>query len=278
VTNPVRVLCRLILYSSLSLLPLLGQTAPATFKLGVAPHSSSRLILEQYHPLRVHLEKALGRPVEVITAPDFTEFARRALAGDYDLAITTGHQARLYQTDAGYLPLVTYQADFRSVVIVADKGKVHRPEDLKGTTVIGLSASSLVTLWGQHWLKRVGRNDVAVRYVSAADSVAQLLLSGEGSAGLVSLANFQKLPADVQSQLRILTQSPAMLGRVYLLHPKQAHQLAQVEAALWAFTQTPDGTQYFQKHQLGGYRKVPRRELAAMDPYAEEVRKNLRER
>ena len=34
-------------------------------------------------------------PVEIVTAPDFTEFARRAMAQDYDIAITTGHQARL---------------------------------------------------------------------------------------------------------------------------------------------------------------------------------------
>jgi phosphonate transport system substrate-binding protein len=84
--------------------------APAqeSFILGVAPHTSARVILEMYQPLRLHLEKSLGNPVEVVTAPDFNEFARRALAQEYDLAITTGHQARLLQTDANYLPLLTY--------------------------------------------------------------------------------------------------------------------------------------------------------------------------
>src|SRR3989339_1209174 len=95
---------------------------PAPFRLGIAPHTSARIILEMYQPLRVHLEKALGVPVEVTTAPDFTEFARRMLHQDYDMAVTTGHQARLAQTDARYSPMLTYSAEFRAVAVVADKG------------------------------------------------------------------------------------------------------------------------------------------------------------
>ena len=246
-----------------------------TFKVGVAPHTSSRLILEQYQPLRQQLEKALGHEVEVMTAPDFTEFTRRALKQDYDLVITTGHQARLFQADGHYLPLVTYQADFKSLVIVAKNGSVLKPKDLEHTTVIGLSGSSLVTLWGQHWLKRTECRQVTVRYVSAADSVAQLLLTGEGSAGFVSLTNFQKLTPTVQAGLRILAESPPMLGRVYLLNSHQGTLQPRIEKALWSFSKTPEGQLYFKKNQLGGYRKLRGGELASMEPYAEEVRKNL---
>ena len=81
-----------------------GAQAQAVFRLGVAPHTSARMILEMYQPLRLLLENALGMPVEVVTAPDFTEFARRMLHQDYDIAITTGHQALLGQSDAGYSP------------------------------------------------------------------------------------------------------------------------------------------------------------------------------
>lgn len=42
------------------------------FRVGVAPHTSARLILQQYQPLRASLEKGLGQPVEIATAPDFT--------------------------------------------------------------------------------------------------------------------------------------------------------------------------------------------------------------
>jgi phosphonate transport system substrate-binding protein len=112
---------RAFIYLGLVLAILFGSAhaqTPATFKIGVAPHTSARVILEMYQPLRQQMEKALGVPVEIVTAPDFTEYARRLLQQEYDMAITTGHQARLAQTDAGYTPLTTYSADFRAVALV----------------------------------------------------------------------------------------------------------------------------------------------------------------
>ncbi len=78
---------------------VLGLGAQTPFRIGVAPHTSTRVILELYQPLRLHLEKELGGPAEILTAPDFTEFARRSLHHEYDLVITTGHQARLLEID-----------------------------------------------------------------------------------------------------------------------------------------------------------------------------------
>jgi phosphonate transport system substrate-binding protein len=247
-----------------------------SFVIGVAPHTSARVIVEMYQPLRLHLEKSLGMPVEVVTATDFNEFARRALDQEYDLAITTGHQARLLQTDANYLPLLTYQADFKAIAIVSAKSPIRKPKDLKGTNVLGLSPASLVTLWGQHWLADNGLDSVAIKYVSASDSVAQLVITGEAAAGFTSLANFQKLAPNVQGQLRILAASRSMAGRVYVLNRRRAADKNRIVDALWAFAKTPEGKRYFEANKLEGYRKLQPKELNDMDTYAAEVRKVLK--
>ncbi len=249
---------------------------PRPFVLGVAPHTSARVILEMYQPLRRHLENVLKQQVEVQTAPDFTEFARRALNNEYDIAITTGHQARLYQVDAGYLPLLTYLADFKAVALVDKHGKFQTPSDLKGSTVLGLSPSSLVTLWGMHWLSSQNIDDVNVRYVSAADSISRQVLSGEASVAFTSLANYQKLPADQQDQLRILAESEPMAGRVYMLNPRWTKKSQLVDKALWAFAASREGKAYFAQNKLDGYRKLRPRELEAMDPYTTETRQVIR--
>lgn len=259
----------------------LGQSALAEqrpFVLGVAPHTSARVILEMYQPLRRHLEKALKQPVEVQTAPDFTEFARRALNNEYDIAITTGHQARLYQVDAGYLPLLTYSADFRAVALVDKRGKYQTPATLAGTTVLGLSATSLVTLWGLNWLEKQKIENVSVRYVSAADSASRQVLAGEASVAFASLANFQKLPPEQQDQLRILAESEPMAGRVYMLNPRWTKIAPTVDKALWAFAASNEGKAYFAENKLDGYRKLRPRELEAMDPYTAETRRLVREK
>lgn len=253
----------------------LGAAAGApenSFKLGVAPHTSARVILEMYQPLRQHLERSLGVPVEVVTAPDFTEFGRRALNQEYDLAVTTGHQARLYQTDAGYLPLLTYQADFRAVALVARHSKYQKAADLKGTTILALSPSSLVSLWGVHWLKNNNVGDITTHYVSAADSVSRQVLAGDAALAFTSLANFQKLPIEQQEALRILAESEPMAGRVYLLNKRQARWQARIEAALWSFAASDEGKKYFEQNKLGGYRKLRPKELEAMEPYTAETR------
>jgi phosphonate transport system substrate-binding protein len=247
---------------------------PTVFRLGVAPHTSARVILEMYQPLRLQLEKALGVPVEVVTAPDFTEFARRMLHQDYDIVVTTGHQARLGQTDADYIPLLTYGADFRAVALVAGSSPYKSVKDIKGKPVLGLSATSLVTLWGQRWLKQNGISE-PLRYVSASDSVARLVLAGEAAAGFTSLANYQSLSRDIQSQLRFLVISDPLAGRVYMLNKRQLARKEKIDTTLWSFADSAEGKSYFEKYKLEGYRKLKPKELESMEPYAREVRQTL---
>jgi phosphonate transport system substrate-binding protein len=245
------------------------------FSLGIAPHTSARVILQMYQPLRLHLEKSLGMSVEVVTATDFNEYARRAIKQEYDLAVTTGHQARLLQTDAKYLPLLTYKADFKAVALILANGVVKEAKDLAGKNALGLSPASLVTLWGQHWLVDNGLGAVQLRYVSASDSVAQLIIAGEAAAGFTSLANFQMLNPEVRGQLRILAESKSMAGRVYVLNGRRSAVRKKIETALWDFARSDEGIRYFETHKLGGYRQVAEGELKQMDRYAVEVRNVL---
>lgn len=263
---------RLFLALCASLFCSLLSAAEPPLVLGVAPHTSARVILEMYQPLRRHLETTLGKPVEVQTATDFNEFARRALNQDYDLLVTTGHQARMLQTDAAYLPLLTYQAEFRALVLVDRKSGIRDAQDLHASVILGLSPTSLVTLWGERWLRLQKINDVSMRYISAADSVSRLVLAGEATAAFTSLANFQKLPPDVRGNLRVLAQSDPMLGRVYMLNKRQAGQLNAIASALLHFAESSDGQTYFSQNKLEGYRRLRPHELEAMEPYAATTR------
>ncbi len=250
--------------------------AEQVLRIGVAPHTSARVILEMYQPLREKLQADLGMPVEIQTAPDFSEYIRRALNREYDIAITTGHQARLLQTDAGYLPLLTYAAEFRSVAVVAKDSPLRRAAELRGATVLALGPTSLVSLWGIHWLETNGVRDVTKRFVSAADSVAQIILAGEAVAGFMSTANFQGLPPDARAGLRIFAQSAPMLGRVYMLNGAMVARRDQILSSLHAFAASPAGARYFESTGLGGYRGFARGEIEAMDPYARDVRAALK--
>lgn len=269
-----RLLCYLLVLLGMALQPIQAAAADQLI-LGVAPHTSARIILEMYQPLRLHLEKEIGMPVDVVTAPDFTVFAQRGLQQEFDIAVTTGQQARLLQVDAGYLPLLTYQADFKAVALVAAASPYRRAADLQGKSALGLSPTSQVTVWGQHWLEDNGLKGMKIRYVSASDSVAQLLVAGEAAVGFTSLANYQKLTPELQQQLKILARSRSMVGRIYLLNKRRAGLQKKIEAALWSFAASEAGKKYFSTNRLEGYRLLERNELQSMDRYAAEVRRVL---
>lgn len=249
--------------------------ASDTLVIGVAPHTSARIILEMYQPLRMHLEKALGVPVDIVTATDFNTFARRGLAQEFDIAVTTGQQARLLQQDAGYQPLLTYKADFKAVALVLASGPYRTAASLKGSKALGLSPTSQVTVWGQHWLKDNGIQNVSMKYVSASDSVAHLLVAGEAAVGFTSLANYQKLSPELRNKLHILAQSKSMAGRIYMLNKRRAPLKKKIDAALWSFAATREGKTYFTTNKLEGYRSLHTNELKSMDRFAAEVRKVL---
>lgn len=250
--------------------------APEPFVIGVAPHASADVIAERYQPVCQALSTALRRPVTVATAPDFTEFARRAAAQHYDLAVTTGHQAEMLRADAKYLPLLTYKADFRAVLVVDRQSPMTKPRALDNTLVLGLNPSSLVTQWGLHWLRDHHVKPREVRHVTTSDSMAQLIMAGEATGGFMSLATFQRLPLEVQMRLRIQESSPPMAGRVYMLNSRHAALRGKVVGALNAFAETDEGRRYFVEAKLEGYREVGAAELETMAPYADEVREVLR--
>lgn len=264
--------------SLLLMLPISLRAEDPVFHIGVAPHTSARVILEMYQPLRKALEKSLGQPVVIETAPDFTEFGRRALRQAYDIAITTGHQARIYEVDGGYLPLITYQAEFKAVALVAKNGPYRSPADLKGTTPLGLSPSSLVTLWGLHWLRNNHLGDLPIKYVSAADSVSNQVLAGAASVAFTSLANFQKLPAEQQQALSILAESEPMAGRVYMLNQRRSSQFKTIERAIEDFGRSSAGQRYLSQNKLEAYRPLRPGELESMEAYASEIRPLLKPR
>ena len=60
----------------LSTLPALAQTQShsGALQIGIVPMSTTRILIKNYQPLHVYLERVLKRPVELVTAQDFEPF------------------------------------------------------------------------------------------------------------------------------------------------------------------------------------------------------------
>ncbi len=267
------VLCGLLLaFPSIQSVAADSEARPPLV-IGIAPHTSARALFSSYQPLRMFLINHLQRDVRVVSAPNFEAFLHRALDGRYDIVITTGHQARLLQKDAGWQPLVTYQADFSLVLIKATNNpKIKRVEDLDGRRFLTLGPGSLTALWGKQYLEERGIAPVEVDFVSASDSLAERVVAGAADAGALSQTGVDQLASNLRQKIQVFEHGPSVLGRTYMLSPRLSDDYRLMRAALDAFAQADEGLSYFQRNQLGGYRDVLPSELEAMDRYAEELR------
>lgn len=250
--------------------------AEDTIMIGVAPHSSSRVILEAHATLRSFLENHFHRPVQISTAPTFTEFTRRSLQGKYDLLITSPHLALLAAESAHYQPLLTYHEGLETLLL----SKTNTCPSAPPVSVLGLDPISFVTLTGLKELADRGlttKTGLSIEYASASDSTALAVSQGKADIAIVSKPNYNKLPESTRQQLQICWTSTPKPSRIYLVKPNAQISLEQWQAALKAFIQSPEGEAHLKSNKFTAFREVNETELKSVQDLADMARQILNE-
>jgi phosphonate transport system substrate-binding protein len=261
----------LLLLSIIALMPLKQLYAAETLLIGIAPHSSARVILQSYATLRSFLEAHFGQPVQIATAPNFTEFARRSQQGQYDLLITSPHLALLAQEEAGYTPLLTYVQGLETVLV----SRTEVLPDHRPLNVLGLDPVSFVTLTGLHELNNrglVAGKDINISYASASDSAALAVTQQKADVAIMSWPNYTKLNDDIKKQVAISWRSAAEPSRIYLAKEDKGVSVTQWRRALDAFTGSPEGKIHLDDNKLKGFRPLKEHELDSVRPLADVTR------
>jgi len=244
-------------------------------QIGIAPHSSVRIILESHASLRAYLESYFNQPVQIATAPSFSEFAKRSNQGAYDLIITSPHLAVLAQDAAGYQPLLTYTQGLETV-IVAKEAQMPTQRPLR---VVGLDPVSFVTLTGLQALHEaelgVGQDNLNVQYSTASDNAAILLTQDKADIAIMSLPNYNKLNDTLRTQLNVVWRSQPKPSRIYLAKAGKGYSVADWQQALSAFSQSQQGQDHLKDNKLKDFRLLNANELAPVRPLANMAKKIL---
>lgn len=218
--------------------------------IGIAPHSSTRVILESHQDLRLFIEKYFDRPVRIVTAKNFSEFSKRSNEGTfYDLVLTSPNLAVLAQRMGSYTPIMTYKKGLSTIILSKDKNILKKgkyPLD-----VIGLDPVSFPTLDAQEWLDKQGFNEdekIRYTYTSATDSSIAILLNNHADMIIMSLPNYLKLLDNkMKDKVHVIYQSEPKPSRVYLAKDKDGITLDEWKKALEAFTKSKDGQNHLKK-------------------------------
>ena len=258
-----------------------ADTPVKPLEIGIIPNVSTHALFAAYQPLRLYLERRLGRPVMLLTAPDFKTFYERTGKGDYDLAITPPHLARLAETESGYVPLVTYQNGLDALLLVAKDSPIKAVAELRGKNIGVPDLLALAPMAGRHWLEQRGLKadtDYTLRITAPHNTAVLSVMRGDTDAAIVGSGPYRLMPAELRDGVRILANVGTVINATFMAHPRlSADERTRVKDALLVFAnESPEGKKFVKDNEFGGMKPLSSRDLKTMDRYTKEAKLLLR--
>lgn len=249
-------------------------------QVGVLPTLSARVLLKNYQPLRIYLERELKRPVEFSTAPDFKTFHFNTVEGKYDLVVTAAHLARLAQTQSMYLPLVGYNATNRPLLIQAKDRKLRSIQDLKGKTLAFGDRHALVVSQTVKYLQGQGLReevDYTLLEMQSHSSAAYSVQNHESLLAVTAPSGFKNIPDTIKDSIQVFAMLPEVPSLMWIANPRIASEVSKIKAALIGFTPgIEEGRKFYETTGYIGMSEVTLHEMKALEPYAEDIDRVLK--
>ncbi len=269
------ILFAILAIATVSPQPVAAQ--PAAFQVGVVPNVSARVIVTTYQPMRTYLERELGQPVEIVTAPDFRTFYQRHLSGDYDLVITPANLGMAAERAGQPLAIAVYEPGIPALLVMAQARPVSDLAELRGKTLALSNPTSLVALRTLGWLGEQGirpGQDVTLVHARNDDSLGQLLMSGEAPLALMSGGEFRAIREDLRARLQVFREVMRVPG-FFVLPGKGSVDRARLGQLLTAFPPTAEGQEFVRLSGFQGIRPVTEADRAAVASVVEETHRLL---
>ncbi|TBW35041.1 phosphate/phosphite/phosphonate ABC transporter substrate-binding protein [Azotobacter chroococcum] len=195
---------------------------PKKLTIGLLPGESAPTVMRLNEPLRAHLEKTLGMPVELTVGANYA---------------ATGEALRFGRIDIAYLGPVTYILQskrarlepfarpthaqvgptFQAVLIVPADSPARSFQDLRGQDVAFGDPASTSGTWVPRWMLAdaglVSGRDYSLRVLGAHDAVALAVASKKVAAGGLSKPIYERLLKEGKldaAKVRVLADSPAI--------------------------------------------------------------------
>lgn len=259
------------------LLPQSGNAAEP-LKLGVVPYLSTRALMGFYEPLQKALEAKFNRRVDLVTAPDYTVFHQRTLAGEYDIVITNPVFARIAQREANFEPVARATTNLTPLIIVAQASPAKTLEDLNGKTIAITEAIATITQIGQQVLRLNGVKDLKFVVTRGHTNSIAFLQRGEADAAISSVTAIRQAVPEARNSVRVIREIASPVPPIiYLAAPGRPGLTASsLREALFAFSATDAGKRYAEALGHEGLSPVISRDMALLDEYVGDLKTQLK--
>ena len=265
----------LMRFISLALALVLGPSALASEKspltLGVFPYVTPVQLAAFHAPLKDYLARNLGRPVALVTAPDFNSFVDRTREGQYDIVFTAPHLGRLAETRDGYNRMAQTSHTVQGFFLAPKNSNIHTIKDLKGKTVMIAQKVSIVYQMAEHTLLENGLvpgESVTIVETRTHNNAIQAPLRGEADASVTGKLLWYVLDDAQKAQLQVIGTTEEAPGFLVMAHPRLARQdIEKIRKLLLDFHRVPGNESYFTTNGYEKFQAVDNRAMKGLDPY-----------
>jgi len=262
--------------------PAPAAPAPAEpLVVGVLPNVAAATLMAQYESLKSYLERQPGgRKVNVVLPANFKAFFDAMMRGDFDLAVSAPHFARVAQVDGGLVPIAMYEPRISAQLIAPIESSVQGPADVRGKAVAFANPTSLVAMYGQQWLRQnklEAGKDYEIKGARSDLGVGRMLLSGEAVAAVMSNGEFRALPPEESARLRIVDMFAKIPNFIVLAHPRLGTaRIAQLKTQWLGFlADKDDGAAFAKATGLAAIVDADDALLRELDPYVAPTRRAM---
>ncbi len=218
-------------------------TDPKTLRVALLPDENASTIIQNAQPLKAHLERVVGRPVEMIVTTDYSSMIEATRFGRIDVAYFGPLSYVLARSKADIeafaVGVSRGSPTYTSVVIVPAASTLKTVGELKGRTVAyGDQASTSSHLVPRAMLQDAGlvaNTDYKTVYLGAHDAVARSVETGKVDAGALSRPIFDSLVKAGKidgTKVRVLAETKAIPNYPMAMQSKLAPELkAKIRSA-----------------------------------------------
>lgn len=250
-------------------------------EVGVVPYMSARALVTSYEPMRLYLERIIGRPVKIYTANGFSPFLQNAIKGVYDLVISPAHFARILQKEYRFMPLVRYSSGGRGLVMAAVNGPIKTIQDLRGHIIAVPDRLSLATIVCMTSLRESGLKpgaDFHILYVPSFTSAILAVQKGDTDAAISAPGALAQMPQELRNSVTAVLDTGDYISLIFLASPRlNKSYVTLLNNALLKFGNDPDeGKQFLTSTGFGSIIPATENDMNSLDRYLPETKRLLK--
>ncbi len=243
-------------------------------RMGLLPTNAALSLISLYNPMAMHMQNALGRPVDIFTARSFRVYYDELIREEFDFIVPAPHFG-VIALDHGYEPLFRYQTELRPMIVLAKGSPIKSAVQLKGRKVLTADRLTAVSVVTERWLEvdfglRVDR-DYQLAEASSHTTAIRAVALGEADAAITTPPALIQVPPDVRDAVDVLPCRLSVPQQFAMAHHRLGRKTVErIRAALATFGETEEGRAFFAKG-YGGFVPLTKTDIEAVRPYADIV-------